>query len=221
MPWGIAMNRPEAIATDRLMMRRCIDLSAQSGRQGEYPYAAVIVRNGVFVCESINKVATERDVTRHAEIVAIQDAQKILGLTSLDDCTLYSNAEPCAFCCYAIRESRIGRVVYGMRSPVMGGHSRYGILSDHGLSNAMPEVFAPPPETVGGYLSDEAEEAFKIWNPLIWQFIKARGLFVADPVADEFDPPLPRRRGLWERLMVVFRRDVVDRFGRRIAGARK
>ena len=139
------MNRPEALATDRLMMRRCIELSAKSGQQGEYPYAAVIVRNGEFVCESINKVATDRDVTRHAEVVAIQDAQRILGLTSLDDCTLYSNAEPCAFCSYAIRESRIGRVVYGMRSPIMGGHSRYGILDDHGLSNACLLYTSPSP----------------------------------------------------------------------------
>ena len=215
------MNRPEALATDRLMMRRCIELSAKSGQQGEYPYAAVIVRNGEFVCESVNKVATDRDVTRHAEVVAIQDAQRILGLTSLDDCTLYSNAEPCAFCSYAIRESRIGRVVYGMRSPIMGGHSRYGILDDHGLSNAMPEVFAPPPEIIGGYLRDEAEETFKNWNPLIWQFIKARGLFVADPVDEMFDPPAPRRRSPWERLMIVFRRDVVDRVGRRMAATKK
>jgi tRNA(adenine34) deaminase len=216
------MNRPEALATDRLMMRRCIELSAASGQQGEYPYAAVIVRNGEFVCESTNRVAAERDVTRHAEIVAIQEAQRVLGITSLDDCTLYSNAEPCAFCSYAIRESRIGRVVYGMRSPVMGGHSRYGILDDHGLSNAMPEVFAPPPEIVVGYLYDEVEDTFRSWNPIIWQFIKARGLFVAAPGADQSaDPPQPRRRGLWERLMVVFRRDVVDRFGRRIVTTRK
>jgi tRNA(adenine34) deaminase len=216
------LNRPEALATDRLMMRRCIELSAASGQQGEYPYAAVIVRNGEFVCESTNRVAAERDVTRHAEIVAIQEAQRVLGITSLDDCTLYSNAEPCAFCSYAIRESRIGRVVYGMRSPVMGGHSRYGILDDHGLSNAMPEVFAPPPEIVVGYLHDEVEDTFRSWNPIIWQFIKARGLFVAAPEADQSaDPPQPRRRGLWERLMVVFRRDVVDRFGRRIVSTRK
>src|SRR5262245_13637845 len=99
------MNRPEALATDRMMMRRCIELSAASGRQGEYPYAAVICRNGEFICESINRVAGERDVTCHAEAVAISQAQRVVGHPSLDDCTIYTNAEPCAFCCYAIRES--------------------------------------------------------------------------------------------------------------------
>ena len=209
------MNRPEGLATDRSMMRRCIALSGSSGRQGEYPYAAVICRNGEFVCDSINRVASDRDVTRHAEVVAICDAQKILGSTSLDDCTLYTNAEPCAFCCYAIRESRIGRVVYGMRSPVMGGHSRWNILADDGLSNAMPEVFAPPPEIVAGYLRDEAADVLKAWNPLVWRFIKARGLLAVD--ADHERAGLPdtfRRRRMWERVMIVFRRTVADRFGR-------
>ena len=31
------------------------------------------------------------------------------GTVSLDDCRIYVSAEPCAYCCYAIRESRFGR----------------------------------------------------------------------------------------------------------------
>lgn len=208
------MNRPEALATDRMMMRRCIALSGASGRQGEYPYAAVICRNGEFVCESINRVAGERDVTCHAEVVAISEAQRIVGHPSLDDCTIYTNAEPCAFCCYAIRESRIGRVVYGLRSPVMGGHSRWNILADDTLSDTMPEVFAPPPEIITGYLQDEAEEILRSWNPLAWRFIKARGLFVAHASGELVAPLTIRRRGMRERFMIFFRWAVSDRFGR-------
>ena len=99
---------------DARMMRRCIALSVESGREGEYPYGVVIVRDGAPVTESTNRVSRERDVTRHAEVVAISAAQKALGTVSLDDCTIYVSAEPCAYCCYAIRESRIGRVVYGL-----------------------------------------------------------------------------------------------------------
>ena len=55
-----------------------------------------------------------------AEVVAISEAQKTVGSTNLDDCTIYANVEPCALCSYAIRESRIARVVYAMRSPIMG-----------------------------------------------------------------------------------------------------
>src|SRR5678815_1923235 len=97
---------------DSEMMQRCIALSVQAGKEGEYPYGVVIVRDGQVVTESINRVAHEKDVTRHAEVVAISAAQKALGTVSLDECTIYVSAEPCAYCCYAIRESRIHRVVY-------------------------------------------------------------------------------------------------------------
>src|SRR5206468_7755486 len=110
---------------DRLMMTRCIALSQESGKAGEYPYAAVVCCDGAIVAESINRVAHDRDVTRHAEVVAISLAQKALRSVSLDDCEIYVNAEPCAFCCYAVRESRIRRVVFGLSSPHMGGVSRW------------------------------------------------------------------------------------------------
>src|SRR3979490_980865 len=95
-------------SVDRLMMSHCIDLSKASGKAGEYPYAAVVCRDGMIVAESINRVTHDGDVTRHAEVVAISQAQKTLGTVSLEDCEIYMNAEPCAFCSYAIRETRIG-----------------------------------------------------------------------------------------------------------------
>lgn len=42
----------------------------------------------------------------------------------------------------------------------------------------MPEVFAPPPEIVSGYMAKEAEQALSALNPLIGRFIRRRGLFV-------------------------------------------
>jgi tRNA(adenine34) deaminase len=210
------MNRPDAKTTDADMMRRCLALAKTSGDLGEYPYAAVICRNREFVCEATNRVARDGDVTRHAEVVALSEAQRILGQTSLDDCTIYAIAEPCAYCSYTIRETRIGRVVYGLRSPVMGGHSRWDVLSDTGLAASMPEVFAPPPEIVAGYMDQEAAEVFRTWNPLIWQFIAKRGIFV--PGATWTEGPIRsggvRRNGVWERFMKVFRRTVTDRIGR-------
>src|SRR5688572_18410542 len=114
--------------TDRRLMVQCIELSRASGDAGEYPYAAVISLDGRAIAESINRVKQDRDVTRHAEVCAIQVAQRTLGSVSLDDCTIYVNAEPCAYCCYAIRESRIGRVMFGLKSPHMGGLSKWNVL---------------------------------------------------------------------------------------------
>ena len=201
---------------DRLMMTRCIALSKASGKAGEYPYGALICRNGTVVAESINRVTHDGDVTRHAEVVAISLAQKALGTVSLDDCEMYVNAEPCALCCYAIRESRIRRVVYGLSSPHMGGVSKWNVLGDKDISNAMPEVFAPPPEIISGYMADEAEEALVEWNPLIASVIRRRGLFGSAPrvMMDVIHCPSPPP-SLRSRVFRFLRRNLFDYFGRR------
>jgi tRNA(adenine34) deaminase len=203
-------NKQQAI--DRLMMTHCIALSKESGKAGEYPYGAVVCRDGAIVAESINRVAHDGDVTRHAEVVAISLAQKTLSSVSLDDCEIYVNAEPCAFCCYAIRESRIRRVVFGLSSPHMGGVSRWNVLVDDGLSRVMPDVFAPPPEVLAGFMAIEAEQALVSWNPLIAEVIKRRGLFGAVPcVVAERALDRPVR----EPILRFLRRNLFDHFGRR------
>jgi tRNA(adenine34) deaminase len=205
---------------DEHMMRRCFALAIESAEHGEYPYAAVIARNGQVVVESTNRVARDRDVTRHAEVVAISEAQKAIGRTSLDDCVMYVNAEPCAFCCYAVRESRIAKLVYGMRSPIMGGVSRWNILGDRTLSDTMPEVFAPPPDIVHDFLCDEADAALRRAAPLAWIFIRRRRLFEPRPAGEHdgvgFGSARPSRgpAAVPEPLMRVLRTRFFDRFGR-------
>jgi tRNA(adenine34) deaminase len=196
--------------SDADMMRRAIALAVRSGEEGEYPYGVVIARGGKVIAESINRVAHERDVTRHAEVVAISAAQKALDTVSLDDCTIYVSAEPCVYCSYAIRESRIGRVVYGLTAPRTGGMSKWPVLTDTDISDAMPEVFAVPPEIVGGFMAREAEEALLKASPVIALALKTRGLFVA-PASEVH---ATRSVTLRERIMSVLRRAVFDRFGR-------
>jgi len=199
---------------DRQMMSRCIALSVKSGIEREYPYAAILCRGSEVIAESTNKVAHDHDVTRHAEVVVICEAQRRLRSISLSDCVMYVNAEPCVYCCYAMRESRIGRVVYGLRSPQMGGNSRWNVLADEVLSNKLPEVFDPPPEIVAGFMASEVEQALLNWNPFVWGTIIKRGLFVAGPP----DSLKRRHQSLAERvtraLLPFLRRTVFDRFGR-------
>jgi tRNA(adenine34) deaminase len=199
---------------DRLMMTRCIELAKASGKAGEYPYAAVIGRRGKIVAESMNQVKNDRDVTRHAEMTAIAIAQKKLSSVSLDDCDIYANAEPCVMCSFAIRESRIRRVIYGLSSPHMGGHSKWNVLSDSSLSTTMPEVFAPPPEIVSGYMEKEAEQGLIQWNPLIALIIKRRGLFGSTATVANKQKHV-RFVGGCSCALRFLRRNFFDYFGRR------
>jgi tRNA(adenine34) deaminase len=205
---------------DEDMMRHCFDLAEQAADQGEYPYAAVIVRKGNIVAATTNRVAQDGDVTRHAEMVAICMAQEALGSTDLSDCTIYANMEPCAFCSYAIRESRIAKVAFSMRSPVMGGASRWDILGDRVLSDTMPEVFAPPPVVLAEFLCEEGDATLRRCAPIVWTFMRSRGLL---------SEPSPRQTGadrmptvapasgfirIIELVMRWLRRNFFDRFGR-------
>jgi tRNA(adenine34) deaminase len=199
---------------DERMMRRCFDLAVESVRQGGYPFGAIIAKNDRIVVEAINRTAKDRDVMRHAEVVALSEAQNICAATSLDDCTLYSNVEPCALCSYAIREARISRVVYGLRSPIMGGVTRWNILEDRTLSDTMPEVFAPPPEILKTFLVSEADLALRRASPLIWAGVRWRGLFDTDPVVNQPPETIRIRKNLYLRGMRLLRNHVFDRFGR-------
>jgi tRNA(adenine34) deaminase len=201
--------------SDAIMMRRCVTLAQSARQNGEYPFAAVIARRGELICESLNMVKVERDVTRHAEMVAIALAQKKLRATSLDDCTLYSTIEPCAMCSYAIRETRIGRVVFSLRSPVMGGNSRWNVLTDRHLSSVLPEVFAPPPVVLSGYLQEDVQKVFRDRNPLAWHFMKARKIFVHGSDAEHVaSSNTDLRLGPWSSLANLARAVAIDRLWR-------
>jgi tRNA(adenine34) deaminase len=207
---------------DERMMRRCLSLAAESLKVREYPFGAVVVRNGEILAEATNRVARDCDVTRHAEIVAMAEAQRKLGDTDLSDCTLYSNVEPCALCSYAIREARVAKVVFALRSPVMGGFSRWNILNDRDLSTTMPQVFEPPPEVVAGVLAEEADSALRQIAPVVWAFIRANGLLLVEPpnAGPQATDRIYRTSSLLRWLTRALRLSLSDRFGRGRAARR-
>jgi len=169
------------LAIDLKMMRRCVELSRTAAAEGEFPFACMVCRGDAVLAESINRVTRDRDITRHAELVAISQAQKAIGKMKLSGCTLYSNVEPCVMCAFPLREARIGRVVFALRSPLMGGFSRWNVLADGGISDVMPESFGHPVEVIVGLLAEEAERVWHEWNPIVWNVIKRRGCFEAGP----------------------------------------
>lgn len=92
-------------------------------------------------------------LTGHAEILACQAALDATGRKELAGAVLYTTAEPCFMCSYAIRQLRIVLVVYGIETPVIGGvTSIHPILSDSAL-----DVWRPAPVVIGGVLRAACE----------------------------------------------------------------
>jgi tRNA(adenine34) deaminase len=209
---GSIPPRMSCDATDEAMMARCIELSRIAMTKGEYPFGTVIALDGQIVAEGINSCIRDGDVSRHAEIIALSQAQRTVGRERLRGYTLYSNIEPCAMCAYCIREAWVSRVVYALASPVMGGLSKWNVMRDDGLSDRIPEIFGAVPEVVSGVLLHEAQQAWRDWSPFAWEMIKLRGLLTAPCAQDGHIHVQPAHsRSLWHYLYILFMRSAQSR----------
>jgi tRNA(adenine34) deaminase len=195
----VALIQKTADPTDLAMMRRCIALSRIAIREGEYPFATIIALDGKVVAEAINRAVRDGDVSRHAEVIALSQAQKMLDRKQLRRATLYTNVEPCAMCSFCAREAQVGRVVYAIGSPVMGGSSKWNILRDEDVTDRLPQIFGSVPEVVSGLLNQEAEQVWREWNPAAWHMIKRLG-FMTDPAAPVVRVEAARSWSLWRYL---------------------
>ena len=99
-------------------MKRAIELANKAN--GEIPVGALIVKDGEVIAETFNQKEITNDVTAHAEILAIREAEQKLGRWRLDDCEMYVTLEPCQMCAGALMQSRIDRVVIGSMNPKAG-----------------------------------------------------------------------------------------------------
>ncbi len=90
-----------------------IAISEAKKSGGDIPVGAVIVKDGQVISKAFNTREKDCDVTSHAEILAIRQAEKILSNWRLDDCDIYVTLEPCPMCGWAILQSRIKNVYFG------------------------------------------------------------------------------------------------------------
>lgn len=124
-------------------MRRAITLAAEADpATGDQPFGAVIVRRGAIVGEGRNMVGTTCDPSAHSEIVAIRDACRRLGTTSLAGCDLYASCEPCAMCVAALWWAGIERVFYGcsLEEAAALGYGDLGLLKEVSLPIAQRRI---------------------------------------------------------------------------------
>lgn len=79
----------------------------------EVPVGAVIVKDGKIIARAHNLKENKKCSTGHAEIIAIQKANKKLNAWRLSDCEMYVTLEPCTMCAGAIIQARVGKLYIG------------------------------------------------------------------------------------------------------------
>lgn len=131
-------------------MKRAIDIALKSG--GEIPVGAIIIKDGKIISSAFNQKEATNDVTAHAEILAIREAEQKLGRWRLDDCEMYVTLEPCPMCAWAIINARIKTVYFGSYD------TNYGALGSkidlRKIANSKIKVF-------GGIMEDECDKILK------------------------------------------------------------
>lgn len=93
-------------------------LSNKAYKNGEVPVGCVIVKDNKIISKAYNKKETKNNPILHAEIMAIIKACKKEKNWRLDDCQMYVTLEPCNMCKEIIKETRINKVVYILKSKV-------------------------------------------------------------------------------------------------------
>lgn len=132
-------------------MELAFEEAQQTQYLGEVPVGAVIVINNEIIAKAGNRVITDCDPTKHAEMIVIQNAAKIIGYERLEEASLYVTLEPCAMCAGAMSLARIKNLYFGAYDPKGGA-------IDHG-----PRFFHQPtchhsPEVFGGILEQKCQK---------------------------------------------------------------
>lgn len=138
-----------SIHKDEYFMGEALKQAERAFEAGEVPVGAVVVAEKRIIARAHNQTEQLRDVTAHAEMLAITSAFNAIGAKYLNECTLYVTLEPCVMCAGALYWSQLGRLVYGARD------------EKRGFSLQGKNLLHPRTEVSQGLLNEESEKLLK------------------------------------------------------------
>jgi tRNA(Arg) A34 adenosine deaminase TadA len=94
---------------------------------------------GAFFLWKGSRKEADKNVTAHAEILAIKSASEHIGNWRLDDCDLYVTLEPCPMCGWAILQSRIKNLYFGSYDNQYGAFS---VANLNKISESKTKIFS-------------------------------------------------------------------------------
>jgi tRNA(Arg) A34 adenosine deaminase TadA len=137
---------------------RLMRLAIEEAAQGDYPFGAVITRDGEVLARGHNLGIKQQDPTAHGEMVAIRNFLAAHGADTLKGTSLYTSGEPCAMCMGAIVWCGIARMIYAASMDQLATKIDQIMVPSAEVANksAFVEV-----AITGGVLADEAMKLFR------------------------------------------------------------
>ena len=140
-------------AEDERFMR----IAIAEAKLGDFPFGAVIVRDGRILARGRNLGRRNDDPTAHGEMVAIRRCIARHGSRIMRGSTLYTSGEPCAMCMGAILWCRISRLVFAASVQQLATKIDQIMISSAEVAAKAPFVQIA---ITGGVLADEAMQLF-------------------------------------------------------------
>ena len=101
-------------------MKEALKEAKKAYKKEEIPVGAVIIKDGEIIARAHNLKESKNSSTAHAEILAIEKANKKLKAWRLENCEMFITLEPCMMCMGAIINSRIKKIYIGTMDPKTG-----------------------------------------------------------------------------------------------------
>ena len=100
-------------------MNKYMELALKEAKKAlkadDVPVGAIIVEKGKVIAKAHNTKEKTHQITRHAEINAIEKACKKKRCWHLSDCDIYITLEPCSMCTSAIEQAHIKTIFYATK----------------------------------------------------------------------------------------------------------
>lgn len=113
------------------LMREALKEAEKAYKKDEIPVGAIIVKDGKIIARAHNLKEKKKSAIAHAEILAINKANKKLKTWRLLDCEMYVTLEPCTMCMGAIIASRIKKIYIGTADEKTGACGSFIDLQEY------------------------------------------------------------------------------------------
>lgn len=94
------------------IVEKLIKTAQKSLKSDDVPVAAFILKDNIIISKGYNRREKDKNVLAHAEIIAIQKANKSLQRWNLNDCDMFVTLKPCSMCEAVIKQARLRNVYY-------------------------------------------------------------------------------------------------------------